>query len=121
MIYLLLHYLIKFPNSLIMIPACFYYVVILPNLLPDFSVLCYRGDTGVTVVVFSAGTVLFVNPKSEGDAFPTVAGSSAVVGVLAYIWGENPIIPEMKAMVESIQMNSINLKGYILLYIYIIV
>ncbi len=85
MTYLLLYYLIKFPNSLIMILACFYYVVILSNLLPDFSVLCYRGDTGITVVAFSAGTVLFVNPKSEGDAFPTVAGSSAVVGVSAYI------------------------------------
>ena len=84
MIYLL-YYLSKFPNSLIVIPACFYFVGILSSFLLDFSLLCYRGDTGVTVVVFSAGTVLFVNPKSEVDAFPTVAGSSAVVGVLANI------------------------------------
>ncbi len=85
MIYLLLHYLFNFPNSLIVIPACFYFVSMLSNLLLNFPLICYRGVTGVTVVVFSAGTVLFVNPKSDGDAFPTVAGSSAVVGVLAYI------------------------------------
>ena len=108
-------YLFKYPNSLIMIPVCFSFVSILSHSFSqNLALLCYRGDTGVTVVVFSAGTVLFVNPKSEVDPFPTVAGSSAVVGVLAFICGENPAIPEMKVMVASIQTNSINLKAYIL-------
>ena len=84
-------------------------------LFPDLYILSYRGDTGVTVVVFSDGTVLFANPKSEVDPFPTVAGSSAVVGVLAFIWGENPVIPAVKVMVANMQTNSINLEVYILL------
>lgn len=53
--------------------------------IPDLYLPSYKGDTGVTVVVFSAGSVLFVSPKSDVDPLPTVAGSSAVVGVLAFI------------------------------------
>lgn len=97
-----------------MIPVCFSFVNTLSLLQSELELHCYRGDTGVTVVVFSTGTVLFVNPKSEVDPFPTVAGSSAVVGVLAFICCENPANPEMKVMVASIQTNSINLKAYIL-------
>lgn len=65
------------------------------------------GETGVTVVAFSAGRVLFVNPMSVVDSFPIVAGRSEVVGVCAFTTVEIASGPPMKDIVVNILTNDI--------------
>ena len=75
----------------------------------------YIGDAGVTVVVFSTGTVLFDNPMSAVDSLPIVAGRSEVVGVCAFANVDNVDIPPIKDEDVTILTSTIKLRIFMLI------
>jgi len=67
------------------------------------------GDTGVTVVIFSTGTELFVRLISEVDSLPMVAGRSEVVGVCASAMLKLFDTPMIETIIINVLMSEIRL------------
>ncbi len=62
------------------------------------------------VVVFWAGIELFVNPMSDDDSLPIVAGRSEVVGVCAFIKVKDVNSPPMNVAMAIMIENTIKLE-----------